>query len=196
MLGKISITHQEYEEHGKFGVTTIRRRIGSWSKAVEKANLQPSRSPWNIPEDELFDNLQQVWLKLGRQPRRDEMMPPLSKFSGSTYHNRFGGWKKALERFVEIANGEISEISGHQKSMPISNHPMKRTKRQPNYRQQFIVMKRDNSKCRICGRSPATDPKIILHIDHIVPWSKGGETTIDNLQTLCSVCNIGKSNLD
>lgn len=57
-------------------------------------------------------------------------------------------------------------------------------------------MRCDNFKCKNCGRSPATDPKIILHVDHIVPYSSGGETTPDNLQTLCSVCNIGKSNLE
>ena len=33
----------------------------------------------------------------------------------------------------------------------------------------------------------------ILHVDHVVPWSKGGETVLDNLQVLCHVCNIGKS---
>ena len=56
-------------------------------------------------------------------------------------------------------------------------------------------MARDNFKCRICGKSPATDPKITLHIDHIIPWSKGGETIFENLQTLCSECNLGKSDL-
>jgi len=36
---------------------------------------------------------------------------------------------------------------------------------------------------------------VTLHADHIKPWSKGGETVIENLQTLCSKCNIGKSDL-
>lgn len=30
--------------------------------------------------------------------------------------------------------------------------------------------------------------------DHIVPWSKGGKTTLDNLQMLCCKCNAEKSN--
>ena len=47
----------------------------------------------------------------------------------------------------------------------------------------------------ICGRSPAKDMNIELHVDHIMPYSKGGETVIENLQTLCSDCNLGKSNL-
>lgn len=58
---------------------------------------------------------------------------------------------------------------------------------------RYQVLKRDNFKCCACGSSPAKDPAVELHIDHIVPWSKGGETKPDNLQTLCSRCNIGKS---
>lgn len=60
---------------------------------------------------------------------------------------------------------------------------------------RYKVLKRDNFKCCACGASPAKDPSVDLHIDHIIPWSKGGETTLDNLQVLCSKCNLGKSNL-
>ena len=70
-----------------------------------------------------------------------------------------------------------------------------KTSREVNLRLRFKVMQRDNFKCCICGASPATNPSIELHIDHIVPWSKGGETLLENLQTLCSNCNYGKSNL-
>ena len=59
---------------------------------------------------------------------------------------------------------------------------------------RYHVLKRDNFKCCACGASPAKDPSVELHIDHKIPWSKGGETVIDNLQTLCSRCNLGKSN--
>lgn len=59
---------------------------------------------------------------------------------------------------------------------------------------RYQVLKRDNFKCCACGASPAKDPSVELHIDHIIPWSKGGESTLENLQTLCSKCNIGKSN--
>jgi hypothetical protein len=57
---------------------------------------------------------------------------------------------------------------------------------------RYQVLKRDNFKCCACGASPAKDPSIELHIDHIIPWSKGGKTVIENLQTLCSRCNLGK----
>lgn len=60
---------------------------------------------------------------------------------------------------------------------------------------RYQVLKRDKFKCCACGASPAKDSSVELHIDHIVPWSKGGETTMENLQTLCSKCNLGKSDL-
>ena len=61
---------------------------------------------------------------------------------------------------------------------------------------RYTVLKRDNFKCCACGASPAKDPSVELHIDHIIPWAKGGETVIENLQTLCSRCNIGKGDSD
>lgn len=70
-----------------------------------------------------------------------------------------------------------------------------RTRREPGMRLRFEVLKRDNFKCCACGASPAKDPAIELHIDHVIPWSKGGETEPDNLQTLCAICNIGKSDV-
>ena len=78
----------------------------------------------------------------------------------------------------------------------VSNSGYKhKTPRDVNLRLRFKIMQRDNFKCCVCGASPATNPSVELHIDHIVPWSKGGETIPENLQTLCSKCNLGKSNL-
>ena len=57
-------------------------------------------------------------------------------------------------------------------------------------------MKRDNFKCCKCGRSPATDPSVVLHVDHKKAWANGGETVFDNLETLCQDCNLGKSDLE
>ncbi|PWM58526.1 MAG: hypothetical protein DBX93_01330 [Oscillospiraceae bacterium] len=56
------------------------------------------------------------------------------------------------------------------------------------------VKSRDNYTCRICGNSIYAEPNLLLEIDHIVPVSKGGSTTEDNLQTLCWKCNRAKSN--
>ena len=77
--------------------------------------------------------------------------------------------------------------------LDISTGKSKKISRKISEKLRYQVLKRDNFKCCACGASPAKNPSVELHIDHIIPYSKGGETTLDNLQTLCSKCNIGKS---
>ena len=60
---------------------------------------------------------------------------------------------------------------------------------------RFDVLKRDR-KCVLCGAAPEIDSEVRLHVDHIVPRSKGGSNEMSNLQVLCSECNLGKSNRD
>lgn len=48
------------------------------------------------------------------------------------------------------------------------------------------VLERDAYRCQICGDYHE------LHIDHVYPESKGGATSIENLQVLCGPCNIKK----
>ena len=57
---------------------------------------------------------------------------------------------------------------------------------------RYKVFKKDGFKCVACGCSVADGAK--LHVDHKVPYSLGGLTELNNLQTLCSECNISKSN--
>jgi hypothetical protein len=57
---------------------------------------------------------------------------------------------------------------------------------------RFHVLLRDKVCC-LCGGSPAKNG-VDLHVDHIKPYSLGGLTVLDNLQALCSGCNLGKGN--
>lgn len=54
------------------------------------------------------------------------------------------------------------------------------------------IKERDHYTCKQCGVSVEQEPHLLLEIDHIVPVSKGGLTTEDNLQTLCWRCNRSK----
>ena len=51
------------------------------------------------------------------------------------------------------------------------------------------LKRRYNYTCLRCGRYK---PEIKLTADHIVPISKGGVGTIDNIQPLCGSCNSAK----
>lgn len=54
------------------------------------------------------------------------------------------------------------------------------------------IKERDGFTCKKCGASVEKEPNLLLEIDHIIPVSKGGLTTEDNLQTLCWRCNRSK----
>lgn len=57
---------------------------------------------------------------------------------------------------------------------------------------RFKVFHRDSFTCQYCGRSA---PDVVLHVDHVVPVSKGGTNSIENLVTACAECNLGKSDM-
>lgn len=50
------------------------------------------------------------------------------------------------------------------------------------------VFFRDQGKCSVCGS--AQD----LHFDHIIPVSKGGSNTVENIRILCTGCNLKRGN--
>lgn len=58
--------------------------------------------------------------------------------------------------------------------------------------QRIVIFYKDNGVCKICKKNVSQDDD--YEADHIKPWSKGGKTTVDNGQVLCSSCNKKKSN--
>ena len=59
-------------------------------------------------------------------------------------------------------------------------------------RSQWMILERDNFQCIYCCKT-SYENRAELHLDHIIPRSKGGTDTADNLATACAKCNLGKS---
>lgn len=53
---------------------------------------------------------------------------------------------------------------------------------------RVIVWKRDEGKCKNCGAEEN------LEFDHIVPVTKGGSNSENNIELLCKSCNLKKTN--
>ena len=54
---------------------------------------------------------------------------------------------------------------------------------------RYNVLKRAKYRCELCG---AHESQIALHVDHIIPRSKGGPDELSNFQALCQTCNTNK----
>lgn len=200
-LGVSKLSSRDYDNNGgKYTSGTIGIRFGSWNKALEKAmlNLVQQRE---VSERELFKNLEEVWSNIGKQPVFRDMKNSISKYSTHQYTSKFGTWRKALEAFIDyidsddnvdeeinIVEKDISEAI--QEKEIIFKHT---TKRIPSERLKVQVLMRDGNKCKLCGIT-LTGKEI--HFDHITPWSKGGETVLENLQILCALHNLVKGNLE
>lgn len=219
-----TVSYDAYKKHGKYSDEVFFRRFGKWNTALQKAGLKGTGfSKDKITEQQCFDEIERIWIKLGRQPTSTDIIKGgISIYSIDPFKRRFGGWRKALEAFVDYINATndnqnngneddensnrvnetTNETGANEESFEEDGcvsteliHSKHQTSRNINTRLRFLVLKRDNFKCCACGASPAKDPAVVLHVDHIIPWSKGGETTLDNLQTLCSKCNLGKSDI-
>ena len=211
-LGTASITTTQYEMYGKYSYNTYCKVFGCWDKALSASGLESTGYTKVISDLNLFSNIEEMWIALGRQPKVRDFIQGHSKYSINAYYNHFGSWHNALVAFIDYINNDLNNIPSAQETVdngfcapdtPAVKkerskkdvHPTHETKRDIGLKMRFLVMKRDNFKCCLCGASPAKDPSVVLHVDHIIPWSKGGETVIENLQTLCSNCNVGKGNM-
>lgn len=209
------LMEDDYKKYdGKYSVATFYNHFGSWKNALKLANLKSGReAPTEI---ELFDELQRVWEEIGRQPSSNEMKL-FSKYSYKSYSRKFGGWRKAIYAFIsdrekeDIEEEQIEKDTGlinqinqednsnkeQQENSKINLEGIKiinmKTSRKVGNHLRFRVFNRDNFTCQYCGKK---GEGANLEADHIIAYSNGGETVLENLTTACWKCNNGKSNME
>ncbi len=72
----------------------------------------------------------------------------------------------------------------------VEHLPMKDQQRSFDEVQKQVIYLRDKGICQICKKHCEWNA---WEADHITPWSKGGQTEIENGQVLCPECNKKKS---
>ncbi len=194
-LNKDAVTRSDLKRFGRVSYPTILRQFpGGLSNALRKAGLKYKEDHRFQSDEVLLKELQRVWeavlQKESRRPYQSDLRRYGCKFSISTYKDRFGSWLKACRTLLDWEEGEVR--LKNQRQLSVKKTPKNYTTRTIPLSIRMNVLQRDNFKCVYCGRSPATDPGIGLEIDHIHPFSRGGTSDIENLQTLCSECNKGK----
>lgn len=193
-----SVTEQYIAKSLGFYRGAIIRQFGKWETLLAETGLTPVPYGRRYTEEECFENILQLWTHYGRQPHFEELKHPPSTVKPKAYIHRWGGWRAALSAFVK----KINEPSLLVTDLRPQNEPtlaretadtMQIVPRSISLGLRYKILSRDNFRCVICGASPAKDVGVDLHIDHIYPWSRGGQSIEENLRTLCAKCNLGKS---
>jgi hypothetical protein len=197
LLAVQSVSREQFNAHARFTDDTVRNRFGSWHKAMKAAGLLTNALGKRYTDEDCFENLLTVWTQYGRAPTHDEMKRPPSVVGPKAYMLRFGTWTKALQAFIDRVNADASPLAEKQDDDQEPSLARKRVVPEADRREirlglRYLVLKRDCFRCVICGRSPATHLGLVLHVDHILAWAKGGKTVIENLRSLCDDCNLGK----
>lgn len=204
-------TSRDFSGSASIGHQVIFREFGTWDEAMRvlteylkqnniilKLRTKPKRKD-AYTQKQLFDEMQRIWSKIGHRPSKIEWEQSNPKINYNTVRRHFNGWINACLKFIEYITGEI--LVENKRILEKPNSELKKQfKYEPKNNRtiplgiRLEVLARNNFRCVYCGKSPSTDIGTKLHIDHILPFSKGGKSIIENLQILCFDCNLGKSN--
>ncbi len=209
----IEFAWRDFDKFAGISANTVKTHFGNWKSglAALKRHLQSKgldlsprpHAPNRVHSDkELFNEMERIWQKVGQRPSRTEWEMSEPKIAYNTYKQRFGGWTNACTKFIEYKMG--GDILADDFVLPDQEEQKTQQENKVEYKKEnsrnvslslrLEVLSRDKFRCVFCGKSPATDIGTKLHIDHIMPFANGGKSILENLQTLCEECNLGKSN--
>lgn len=190
-LKKQTITCDEYDKYGKYGKSCARNRFGGWDKVLQAAGLgETGFHNAGITKEQLLEAIYEAWDRLGRQPNTRDVRNKEVPYGLTTYINQFDSWRNTMIAFVDYAKRREGQIVTTPAVSPVQH----KTGRTPSAKLKKQIFERDNATCQQCGTNEEKEPGVKLVIDHIIPYSKGGETIYENLQVLCRKCNIEKRN--
>jgi 5-methylcytosine-specific restriction endonuclease McrA len=116
----------------------------------------------------------------------------------SYYPLSLWSWQEAVKA---VFLGRVSVVSEYDRTIRSPNFEMRlpsvislkdyvTQSRRPAFT-RFNVFLRDGFECQYCGEDFPTHE---LTFDHVIPRSRGGRTTWENVVTACGECNLIKGN--
>lgn len=118
---------------------------------------------------------------------RDEAEKEIAEFNPDDYQE---------DPFPPIIQEAFCRVFGHMCPVFSVAEPFTETKdgrrktRNIDRATMLQVVRRDANRCQICGEYVEDDD---IDFDHIIPYSRGGQTTVENLRLTHSSCNRKKS---
>lgn len=174
----------------KYPITIFRNHyqyVQVWKKETEEKISKSLLKSWRkkqyvkiIDDKHMF-----VFLLIRGQTRYMQRNYVKMPYKVDVEVNRVGySIKKVVERYKLLSQIDFQ--------CTLNEYSYKEQRRLMTKELKDQIKKRDNYTCQLCGKYMPDE--VGLHIDHIIPISKGGKSIPSNLQVLCSKCNGKKSN--
>ena len=116
--GVNQITRSEFSAETGISLWQIYQTFDSWREACEEAGLVPHYQHGVITDNDLFEEMQRVFVNYGGLCIRAKF-DKLSQYSVDTYKRRFGKWQEVLRAFHEWLEKEEIEFPFIDKFPPI-----------------------------------------------------------------------------
>lgn len=98
-----TVSQRIFRQNSNISTCHIYRQFEIWTEAIELADLKPDTSRKKKTDDELWEELLRVCIKLNEIPGRLKFERN-SKFNSRTYTKKMGNWEKVLINFKEWLN--------------------------------------------------------------------------------------------
>jgi 5-methylcytosine-specific restriction endonuclease McrA len=141
------------------------QRIKYETNEAHRENCKRLASEWGAGNRARKNENSKAWIDLNRE-RWNEIQR-------NSYHKKIKHHRKRWQIISQRKRARVREVGGD-----FSASEWEDVKRKYNY------------TCLCCG---ATEPDTQLTIDHVVPISKGGPNSKENIQPLCLSCNSRKN---
>ena len=100
------INYKIYDKESIIGLKRVLNEFKYWEDALSEAGIPLNTGSKHITDEDLYSEIERLWISLCRQPTTTDVRKGLSKFSLNTYCRRFGSWKNTLRNFVTYINTE------------------------------------------------------------------------------------------
>lgn len=163
----IERSQQYYKDHTEQWKENSRE----WYKKNKKRAQQNSKN-WAAKHPNKTKKIKKAWKNRNKEKVRQ---------SSQKYYQENKDRSAETTRLWRQRNPEKTRAASHRRRARLSNAGQSFTAKEWNN-----LCKKYNYRCLACGK------KKKLEVDHIIPLSKNGSASIDNIQPLCRSCNSKK----
>ena len=191
---RIRETEAVLESNTYFAVTLTgtedgKMRISTQTQFAGFTDTKPPRE-LRAPAEIIPENMISIW-NSWKQPYIVVNTPEELRFFTAIGGNALVEKTLAEGRVLRLGQPKAVVPDGIVGHRDLDGLPPEYLNRAPNPKLRMKILKRDDYRCKICGRRATDNSDIQLHVHHIRPWEIGGITNEKNLIVLCHTCHLG-----